>query len=56
MLTGAKLEVGANSEYGKLNKVIIQPPSAEQNAVLPWPGTHPLLDEMPISPEEAKRE
>jgi arginine deiminase len=56
MLTAEKIKVGANSEYDQLKKVIIQPPGEEQNLVLPWNGVHPLLDSMPISPEEAKRE
>jgi arginine deiminase len=50
------MKVGANSEYGRLREVIIQPPGIEQERVLPWDGVHPYLDVLPISREQAERE
>jgi arginine deiminase len=50
------MRVGANSEYGRLEKVIIQPPGKEQDVVLPGDAIHPYFDPLPISYKEARKE
>jgi arginine deiminase len=53
MVSKEATRLGANSEYGELEEVLVSAPGLAQEIVLPFEGVHPLFDPLPISVTEA---